>query len=236
MKSLVWRVVVALVPLCLPMQASAVTVVTQGSWSGLGVTITSPDKVTVGTAFELSFLIDAGSLGAGDPMAFLSNVSLDNTLGLGAATWSYRFTSDFLATPLMRSGALGDANALQWPAGAGRTVIQLIDPVAADPTFNPDGFTFLSGVSRASVRWTLSDLMMGADIDFGLTLDDGGITGAQPFNASVAVLAQPAPVPEPAHWAQLLGGLCLLAWRRQRGQCQRLQAQPGNRPQQSPDV
>ncbi|WP_088279178.1 PEP-CTERM sorting domain-containing protein [Ideonella sp. A 288] len=216
MKTLPWRAALALAPLCLPFHASAVDVVTRGTWSGVDVTITTPDKVTFNTAFQVSFLVDAGTLGAGDPVAFLSHLSMDNTVGLGAATWSYQFASDALAAPLARSGALGDSWSLLSPAGAGRTGIQLVDPVAWDGSFNPDGFTFLSGEFRDSVRWTLSNLIISADFTLGMTLDDGGIIGAQSFNANVVVLDPPAPVPEPGQWALLLGGLGLLAWHRRR--------------------
>lgn len=216
MKTPPWRAALALAPLWVPMQASAVDVVTHGTWAGVDVTITTPDKVTFNTAFQVSFLVDAGTLGAGDPVAFLSRLSMDNTVGLGAATWSYQFASDALAAPLTRNGALGDSWALLSPAGAGRTSIQLVDPVAWDGTFNPDGFTFLSGEFRDSVRWTLSNLIISADFTLGLTLDDGGIIGAQSFNANVVVLDPPAPVPEPGQWALLLGGLGLLAWYRHR--------------------
>jgi len=216
MKSLLWRAALALAPLCVPLQASALTVVTTGTWAGLNVTITSPDKVTFNTAFELSFLMDASTLAIGDPVAFTSRVSLDNSVGLAGAQWSYQYLSTTPPASQSRSGALGDSYALLSPAGPGRTAIQLVDPVAWDATFNPDGFSFLSGEFHDRVRWTLSNLVISADINVGLTLDDGGITGAQSFNTNVVVLDPPAPVPEPAQWAVLTAGLGVLAWRRWR--------------------
>ena len=68
---------------------------------------------------------------------------------------------------------------------------------------------------RIEKEWSITNIVIAGDTDFGLRLDDGGIVGVADFGASVLVIDPPA-VPEPSLLSLMLAGLGVVAWQRRR--------------------
>lgn len=196
---------------CAP--AGAAVKQTTGTWLKMSVTLSSPaDKVTRGTPFDLSFLMDNTPAGANsDPAVFLTTVSFSNAVDLSAAHWSYQLTSLNPPNNGSFSGNLGDAFA---PV-SGNYLVRLVDPFPSFACSDCSGYTWLSGTYEDKALWTFTNIIINADTTVGLTIDDEGITGASALSATVLVI-DPPPVPELPPVALLLAGLGVVGWRRLR--------------------
>jgi hypothetical protein len=179
-------------------------------WSGATVSIIYPEKVTYNTAFDLSFSVDASTMTDFDLIAFVSGLSISNTVDLSDATWNYLFTSDDPDWNWNLSGVLGDSFASVETTASGYQVA-FTDPLTAP-------HTWLWQYYSDKVTWTIQNMIIQDDTSFALTLDDDGILNG-PSQHSVIVLdppavavtlAAPAPIPEPATYALMLTGLAAL--------------------------
>ncbi|MCB1914918.1 MAG: PEP-CTERM sorting domain-containing protein [Rhodocyclaceae bacterium] len=203
----------ALVMMPAPLAATAQVLETTGSWAGLDVTMRSPaDKITFGTPFDVGFIVDSAALpDSSDFAAFKSTVHFSNTVDLSAAQWSYRLFSDDPAFNASFSGLVGDAIA---PV-SGSFALDLVDPFYLGRTFGGFGFSQLDGEFNDRIEWSITNIIIAGNTDFGLTLDDGGIVGVADFGASVLVI-DPPPVPEPSILALALVGVGAIGWRARR--------------------
>lgn len=212
------RKLISLVSLGLALSAAAAQAATYSElWGDATVTITYPDQVTYNTAFGISFSVDSSTMTTYDAIAFLSDLTISNTVNLDNATWAYAFTSGDPNWNWNFAGAIGDFNAELTSSAAGHKIAFI------DPIIDGSDYTWLWRVSGDStfndkVTWTVGNMIIQADTTFSLKLDDSNITNG-PTQLGFTVLDPPAAlvavVPEPATYLMMLLGLAALITRRQ---------------------
>lgn len=187
--------------------------VQSADWGGATVTMVYPEKVTFNTAFDFSFGVDSSTMGVtdNDALAFLPSLTVSNTVLYSGATWSLALQSADPTWNLNYSGTLGDV----WTpiaSDAGGFRIDFQNPRMAG-VYDP-AVTWLWKDYADRANWTVSGLVIQADTNFSLRLDDYGY-GSGPITQPVLVLDPPAAVaavPEPGEMAMFAAGLPLLAW------------------------
>jgi Ca2+-binding RTX toxin-like protein len=158
-------------------------------WGGTTLTITYPDKVTYQTAFDITFSIDASTMGDYDAIAFLSTLGMSKTVNLSQATWGYSFVSEDSGWSYSYTGALGEPTT-PWSATDSQYIINFADPVTSP-------YTWLWGYYGDMVTWSINGMIIEADTTFTLRLDDLGILEG-PIAPAFIVLDPPAQaVPAP---------------------------------------
>jgi len=167
-------------------------------WMGAEVSIMTPDDAAYGLPFAISFSIDMSSLPPGDTFAFKTFLDTTDTIDTSGATWAYTFISDEPAWNFTLSGALGDATTPTTHDPSGYS-IRLFDPINGE-------YTWLWSEFNDQVVWTLYDLVLLADTDFTLTLENFMM-----LPDAFAFDVVPGPVPEPSTASLLCLGLCCLA-------------------------
>jgi VCBS repeat-containing protein len=152
------------------------------AWGGATVSITYPDKVTYQTEFDVSFTVDASTMGTFDAIAFLSTLGMSQTVDLSIATWSYTFVSDDPAWNFSYTGTLGD-EVSPWHVTDTQYVVEFADPVTSP-------YTWVWHDYNDRVTWSLNDMIIEGDTTFTLRLDDLGIV-AGPIEPAFIVLDPP---------------------------------------------
>jgi Ca2+-binding RTX toxin-like protein len=152
-------------------------------WGGTTLTITYPDKVTYQTAFDITFSVDASTMGDYDAIAFLSTLGMSKTVDLSQATWDYSFVSADSGWNYSYTGVLGDSTT-PWSATDTQYIINFADPLTSP-------YTWLWGYYGDMVTWSINGMIIQDDTTFTLRLDDQGYVEG-PIDPAFIVLDPPA--------------------------------------------
>lgn len=197
----------------LPLVAASAHAATYAEpWGGATVSITYPDQVTYNTAFDVSFSVDSSTMTTPDAIAFFSELTISDTVILDSATWSYAFTSTDPNWNWNYSGAIGDTYASLTTVDAGYQI--------SFTDLKTGAYTWLWRNYSDTVTWTIGNMIIQADTNFSLRLDDSNIVSG-PTQLGFTVLDPPAvlsAVPEPSAYITMLLGVATLVAVRDRQQ------------------
>jgi hypothetical protein len=175
--------------------AGAATITTD--WLGAEVSITHPDSVVVGQAFDITFSVDSSTLAPFGVLAFKTYLDASDTIDIADSTWEYIFSSDDPDWNLSFTGDLGDS-VTPYTHDASGYSFRLYDPVHTE-------WTWIWGDYNDAVSWTLHDIVLLDDTSFSLTLDERfNVPTTFDFEVAAAPVAVPATPPQALVGAALL--------------------------------
>jgi len=180
-------------------QTKAATLAT--TWLGADLLIQYPDFVPNGDPFDVSFSVDVSMLPeVSNAYAFVTYLSITDTVDVSGGTWEYTFISDGAAWNFTWYGTLGDV-ATPYSYDASGYSINSIEPTTSRP------YTWLYWNTNDQVVWTLHGLVLLGDTSFNLTLNEL-FNGPSSFGFDVPT---GSPIPEPSTALFLVVGLSILA-------------------------
>jgi len=198
-----FAMVASLTMLSGPHLASGAELTVAFDWMGAEVAIITPGDAAYGQPFDISFSIDMSALPPGDTFAFKTYLDASDTIDISGATWEYTFISDEAPWNFSITGVLGDVTTPTTHDVTGYSM-RLYDPINGN-------YTWLWSDYNDRVVWTLHDVVLLADTDITLSLENFLML---PVSFAADVL--PASIPEPSTAALLWAGLACIAAARYR--------------------